>query len=79
MTSPRTKPKPGALKLPPDRVSNEPAGFADSSAAFERPTLDQQRFSESLVLVRDFGLIDTDAGRQQLLDLARRLAGRTPG
>jgi hypothetical protein len=58
------------------KVPNPPApGFDEARAAFEMVSLETSTFEQKLQLVRNFDLIESDAARQQLLDLARRLAG----
>lgn len=50
-------------------------GFNEAAAVFAQPSADEQRFSESVALMRVFNLIEGTASRQQVIDLARRLAG----
>lgn len=64
-----------ADKGPVPNVPNTPApGFNEARAAFETVSLKTSTFEQKLQLVRNFDLIDSEAARQQLLDLARRLA-----
>jgi hypothetical protein len=65
-----------------DAKANEPSksgrsGFAEQQGAFETASLDQARFNQSLALMRSFALIENDADRQKLLDLACQLAGKS--
>jgi hypothetical protein len=55
-------------------------GFAERGSAFETQLLstgsqDDTRFAEKMALVRSFSLIESDAARQQVIDLAHRLSG----
>ena len=68
----------GAAGFSEDRAVFEtaPAGTAFPDFAFaESGSVDATRFSDSLALIRSFNLINSDAARQQVLALARRLAG----
>jgi hypothetical protein len=68
----------GAAGLSEDRAEFETArpGMAFPDFAFpDSGSVDATRFSDSLALIRSFNLIDSDAARQQVLALARRLAG----
>ena len=57
------------------KVPNPPApGFGEARAAFETVAVETSTFEQKLQLVRNFDLIESDAARQQVLDLARRLA-----
>ena len=59
------------------KLPNTPApGFGEARAAFETAVSDRTTFEQKLQLVRHFDLIESDAARQQLLDLARRLSGQ---
>ena len=64
----RTQQKPF---VPP---TNKTTGFSEAGAVFAEPTQDTTRFNESLALMRSFGAIESDEARQQVLDLAQRLA-----
>jgi hypothetical protein len=50
-------------------------GFGEARAGFETVALETNTFEQKLQLVRNFDLIESQAARQQVLDLARRLAG----
>jgi hypothetical protein len=62
----------------PEDTSGTPSqreGFAEERAAFETGPEDLARFNQKVELVRTFDRIESSEGRDQVLDLARRLAG----
>lgn len=54
-------------------------GFEEAQAAFLETSPAQQRFNESVALLRAFNLIDCPEARQKVIDLARSLAKAEDG
>lgn len=50
-------------------------GFEEAQAGFTDNSPARNRFNESVALLRAFNLIDEEAARHEVLELARRLAG----
>lgn len=75
--------------MTPDKMTmlDEPAngsGFYEAGVDYDLPLSnsdlsDASRFAQSLALSRTFSLIETAADRDQVLALARRLAGSQEG
>jgi hypothetical protein len=56
-------------------VPNSPAtGFGEAQTGFQSGSGDAVAFNQKRDLVQHFSMIDSEAARQQVLDLARRLA-----
>ena len=66
------KPKPDTVTSAGGLMAG--GGFGEAPQAFEHQSLSDLRFDESVELIRNFSLIESDEGRRKVIALARALA-----
>lgn len=64
--------------MSPTKAKSGDGGFEEAPTAFLHRTLDEERFDESVELMRSFSRIESTDARRKVIALAQRLADEQP-